>query len=355
MKIALLSSWGIRCGLASYAEDLARAWMYQGHEIRVFCERSLDGMVADPADLPAPERCFIRSRYTAEEIMEPILDWGADLVSIEHEFGVWPNDAGLLSAIKGLRQFTKTIVTLHTVPRWPYHRWFFSELEGPAIVHHPGGLVALRSWIRPTWCFPSYLPHGLAPYAPAATRRMDQTPVAFMPGFISESKGHMDVIEGLNQSDGWSLEIVGEAPNGKYLDHLLSRVHQIGMSQQVKIVPQYLDRKALRERMSKAQVVILNAISDNYSASGQAADCISGGAMTVSRDVPIYDSLRGLGYTFGLNLPKMLPPPDELGRAVLTAAASVHSEEQVAMMEALCRARSWDRMAASRLRIVGLA
>jgi glycosyltransferase involved in cell wall biosynthesis len=360
MRIALLSSWGIRCGLASYCEDLARAWMYQGHDLQVFCERSLDGLTEESADLPAPERCFLRTRYTAEEIVEPILEWGPDLVSIEHEFGVWPNDLEFVKALRMLRQYTKTIVTLHTVPRWPYHRWFFGELEGPVIVHHPGGVVALRSWIR-DGCSVHYRPHGLSAFTPNAERQKqrvmcaDEPPLALMPGFISSSKGHVEVIQWMNHSEGWNLEIIGEAPDGKYLDHLLGRITYLGLAQRVKVLPQYQDRKELRSRMAAAQVVILNAISDNYSASGQAADCISSGAMTVAREVPIYDALRGLGYSFGLHLQEVLPPPDELGRAVLTAAASVHTNEQVETMRALCTWRSWGAMALERLKIVGLA
>ena len=353
LKIALLSSWGIRCGLASYSEDLARAWMYRGHEIQLFCERSLDGMTEDPADLPPPERYFLRTMHQAEELVAPILEWGPDLVSIEHEFGVGPNDAEFIKAISLLRLYTKTIVTLHTVPRWPFRRWFFSKLEGPVVVHHPGALVALRSWVRSDWCKPYYLPHGIAPYAPLPVRCSDRSPLALMPGFISASKGHIDVIDGINHSDGWEIEIIGDAPNGEYLDYILDRITYLGVSQRVKVVPQFLERRALREKMASAQVVILNTTSDNYSASGQAADCISVGAMTVSRALPIYDALYGLGFKFGVG--RDGPPADELGRTVMTAAASVHNKEQVEAMKAMCAARSWDRMAKERLRIVGLA
>lgn len=354
MKIALVSSYGIRCGLASFCEDLARAFLHLGHEVQVFCERSLDGMTEDPPDLPPPERYFLRSMYHAADLVEPILDWNPDLVSIEHEFGVWPNDEEFIGALRLLRQHTKTIVTLHTVPRWPWHRQFFSELVGPVVVHHPGAIVALRSWNRSAE--PYYLAHGLAPFTKEKPRapRVDE-PLALMPGFISASKGHVEILEGMNHSDGWNLEIIGTAPNGKYLDYLLERIAYLGLEQRVEVVPQYLDRKALRERMGAAQVVILNAISDNYSASGQAADCISSGAMTVSRAVPIYDALTGLGFKFGVQLGRDGPPADELGRAVLTAAQSVHDEEQVAEMKAMCAARSWERMAMARMKIVGLA
>ena len=353
MKIALLSSYGIRCGLADYCTDLARAWQAQGHDIRVFSELTVDN--DDPRDLPPPERHFLRTMYSAKSVAEPILEWGPDFVSIEHEFGVWPNDGEFIAALSLLQDYAETIVTLHTVPRWPFHRRFFGLLDGNVVVHHPGALVAMLAW-RGFNCWPDYLPHGLSPWSPCETdREYAPVPTALMPGFISASKGHFEILSAMGHVEGWNLEIVGEAVGGDYLDLLLARVSYLGLTDRVKIVPQFQDRQALRTRMSTAAVVLLNTVSDNFSASGQAADAISSGAMTVSRTAPIYDALNGLGFKFGFQIGTTLPPPDELGRAVLTAAASLHTEEQVETMKAMCQWRSWDRMAKERLKIVGLA
>lgn len=357
MKIAILSSWGIRCGLADYAADLARAWQHQGHEVKPFTERSLDGS-DDPSDLPPAERYFLRTFYNAKEVVEPILEWNPDVVSIEHEFGIWPNDLEFVKIVRQLHTYTNVAVTLHTVPRYPLHRWFFQSLPASKscvlIVHHPGALAMGEMFDQ----LFQHVPHGLGAFQweRQAPNPRSQVVKVLMPGFISASKGHLEVVDAANYSDGWDLEICGH-PDSAYLDLLVEKIRYMGLEQRVTVTPQYLERMDLRQRLALADVVILNTVGDNFSASGQAADCISFGAKTLSKAMPIYDDLYGIGFKFGY--PTMLthgaPTRDEIGRTVLAAAKAGLSKTQVETMRQMCKLRSWDVVAMERLRLLGLA
>ena len=156
----------------------------------------------------------------------------------------------------------------------------------------------------------------------------------------------------MNYSDGWDLEIIGDG-DGKYLEWINMAIARHGLRSRVKVFLGFQVRELMRVQMGVYGCVVLNSISDNYSASGIAADCISAGAVTVSKAMPIYDSLHSLGFTFGHPAMPGSMPPDEIGKAIEAALEWTHTPEQVAMMKLLCETRSWKNVAAERLRILG--
>jgi len=107
-RIAWISTWKTRCGIASYSEFLLQNW-----------DRSQTWILADeqaaaPEGLPGVERCWTQQEpETGRKLLNAALALQADVVVIQYNFSFFPLSA-LAELIDGLRHWGKTcFLTLH--------------------------------------------------------------------------------------------------------------------------------------------------------------------------------------------------------------------------------------------------
>lgn len=117
MKIALVSTWLPKpCGIATFSRDLAAAW--SAAEPRTEWRVAAINDPGDAFQYPA----VVRQQIDKEELgsLRRVAAWinasGADVVSLQHEFGLWGGFDGefLLRFLDRLR--VPVVVTLHTTP-----------------------------------------------------------------------------------------------------------------------------------------------------------------------------------------------------------------------------------------------
>jgi len=135
LKIALITPWKVRCGIASYSENLSNALAKQGVDVYI---------VRVPRFGPKTKEIFL-------DVADRIPKDKVDCCHIQHEYGIWqgyePDFYGYLQTL-GL----PIITTLHAVGNWQIdggicsiskkvivHNEFCSrKLEFPSVIIHHG-------------------------------------------------------------------------------------------------------------------------------------------------------------------------------------------------------------------------
>lgn len=206
MKIAMVTPWNVRCGIFTYAKDLAVALAQQ--DIESFIVR-----------LP---RFGNKSPEIMLNIVEQIPFDAVDLVHVQHEYGLYQGlEAPFFTA---LRTHGKPIVTtMHAVGNWDADT-LIAKVSNKVIVHNKYCASRMQ--------FPNVgiIPHGVISAEP--TERQDaksamkidrNAPVVGYLGFISNYKGLETLITAMTKVPKAGLMICGgwhlEAQND-YIDRL---------------------------------------------------------------------------------------------------------------------------------------
>lgn len=142
MKIALVGNWKMRCGIATYSENLwSEVVKHVGH-FKLFIEKNElstgdihqigDQIISD--DKVAV--CWKRGE-SLQHLIKELKNYDPDIVLIQHEFGLFPNARHWLSLMTRLSSF-RTIVIMHSV--FPNHQdKIIYEAAMPEIVVHLDG------------------------------------------------------------------------------------------------------------------------------------------------------------------------------------------------------------------------
>lgn len=192
MKIAMVTPWNVRCGIFTYAKDLAVALAQQ--DIESFIVR-----------LP---RFGNKSPEIMLNIVEQIPFDAVDLVHVQHEYGLYQGlEAPFFTA---LRTHGKPIVTtMHAVGNWDADT-LIAKVSNKVIVHNKYCASRMQ--------FPNVgiIPHGVISAEP--TERQDaksamkidrNAPVVGYLGFISNYKGIETLIEAMTKVPKAGLVICG--------------------------------------------------------------------------------------------------------------------------------------------------
>ena len=98
MKIAFVGNWKMKCGIATYAENLWSKIIPHVGDYKLFVENNtittgplnqIGNKTIDPSKVVP---CWKRGE-SLKTLVEEIKDYDPDVVFIRHEFGLWPNAA----------------------------------------------------------------------------------------------------------------------------------------------------------------------------------------------------------------------------------------------------------------------
>lgn len=206
VKIALVTSWGVKCGIATYSADLARALAEEGVEVYV-------------VRMPRFGR---KSAEIMLDIADRIPYKDVDLIHVQHEYGIWQGfDPAFFTAV---RMHGKPIVTtMHAVGNWELDI-LISGVSNRVIVHN--------EFCASRFQFPNVqiIPHGVTPAevtAPELAKPMmhidKNVPIVGYLGFISNYKGLENLITAMTKVHKVGLMICGgwhvDTPN-EYISRL---------------------------------------------------------------------------------------------------------------------------------------
>jgi glycosyltransferase involved in cell wall biosynthesis len=312
-KVALVSDWGINCGIATYSKYLADALKPLVGELLILAEEA-EGAVEEPNVI----RCWNR-KGDYLRIIEEADKFNPDLIIIQHEFGLF-HKINLWQSLMSQLSRWRVLTTFHTVleHRVPnidasldYKARCFAEMACPEIVvHQKKARDTLRD--RGYSGRVHYIPHGC--FSPNNTRKLkpdkygmypDQT--IFQYGFGGRHKGWefaIDTVEILKEKypeilylGVFNLPVGGEVHASNYHQELVERVRSKGLTKNVSLISGFQSETMLRNIISGVKVGFFPYQSPknwfSWGASGAVQLPLSMGLPLVLGDFSQFEDYRG--------------------------------------------------------------
>lgn len=296
MEICFVSTFPPQqCGIGTYTQNLRNALIARGHSVYVLAEVEGQETARDTGVFRVWNR---RADYDVT-ILRTIKSSPTkpDIVHIQHEYGIFRNDARLRALESGLIEMgIPYVITLHTV---------FNDL-GPIPSIYGRGVIIVHTEIAKTMIVSRtsllndivVIPHGVHFATPPIT---NASKVSFKTlGFVSQSKGLEEILSGfqmLNVLSGvheWDYTIRGRCQI-EYQLELENFIFNCGLTDRVKFTPGFY--KAGEESITSDDIVVLGNLDGNtYSASGQMAHALGLGVRIVAKRAPIYEDLSEVLY-----------------------------------------------------------
>jgi len=377
LRVLHVSTWGIPCGIATYAGNLVAALERRGMAREVFALEPHAWAHYLPADV----------KRLRAEIVERVR--GVDLVHIQHEHGLFGVAQGSRSSSRNygrilgdiLRAGTPVVTTFHTAPLGHRRRrgiaGMFEAIKGfsrsrtwrrrvaatfggsrgraLALVHTPNTRHALvRSGIPESAV--RVMPHGCLPprvstvSGDEAKRRLglpEETRLLTIFGFVGRYKGHDIALEALRHlSDEYRLAICGgphpDARDG-FFESVLRRVQRAGLEQRVRITG-WLDAADADLYYAATDVCLAPYREDaGLSASGAITWALSSGRPVVASKIEAFQAIQRANPCMLMTSPGHAK---ELAWAVERACDDpALATRLVGEAGAYCLSHSWDRVA----------
>jgi glycosyltransferase involved in cell wall biosynthesis len=260
-----------RCGIATFTHDLAGAT--GGGEIAVLHPDE------DPPFYPAEVHHRIRKDVASDYVRTArSLNECVDLVSIQHEYGIWGGTDGdhVLDFVRDLR--VPAVVTLHTILRNPTdnQRTVLSELvhlaEASVVMSHSAAnLLSTAYGVNPGRVH--VIPHGVPELAlvdPATVKPdlgVQGKDVILSFGLLGPGKGLELAIDALPAvaaaNPAVQYVIVGAThpalirrEGETYRQSLIDQVQRLGMERHVRFVDRFLGKHELGQWLQAADVFV---------------------------------------------------------------------------------------------------
>jgi glycosyltransferase involved in cell wall biosynthesis len=301
MKIALVGNWKMKCGIATYSDNLWGEVVNHIDDFKLFIEdnANITGNVHEIGDqIISSDRvvaCWKRGE-SLKQLVKEIKDYEPDIVWIQHEFGLWPNAGYWLSLMNQLSRY-RVIVTMHSVF---YHRdKTIVEAAIPEIVVHLQGAhdvltqhkkIPGQVYVIPHGCFPCTNQEKLWNFY-----KSERTFLQF--GFGFRYKGWENALKAtaiLKQKypDVFFTGLFSESPHNKmehqvYYNELMELVHQLDISENVALIRGFQSDETLDSYMRTNQATLFPYIShpnhEVFGASGAAR-------LAMAKAVPVVTS-----------------------------------------------------------------
>lgn len=298
MKLGLVTTWNIPCGIAEYSRALKAALDDLGAEVVVLS-------CADP-DFPKSEATGVWTREgSLAKLTSIINEGGFDAVHVQHEFGLFRSDADFLTFAE--RCVVPLIITLHTVHPFGIRGTFARGLAARALLTHTGrGYASLRA--AGVTARIEAIPHGvpvITPFDKTEARRqledrfgIPATGVLVSSiGFLAKTKSHADttklVAKLLQQGqlpDDTRFVLAGRSIEGEGT-WCKDAIRESGSDGNLFVVERWLSDDDSNLLHQATDVAVLNRWPSSYSASGAVAMALGYGIPILAKTVPIHDDV----------------------------------------------------------------
>lgn len=200
LRVAMISSWGVKCGIYTYTRDLANG--LASHDVEVYIVR-----------LP---RFGLKNAEILFDVLSRIPIEKVDLLHCQHEYGLYQGLEGRFFDV--LKRLGKPLVTtMHAIGNWGTDS-IVAEASNKVIVHN--------EFCHKNFGFPStIIPHGTKPVKCPPIEECKKgygidpkIPIIGYVGFISQYKGIETIIEATSKipnvalviGGGWHIDIENE-------------------------------------------------------------------------------------------------------------------------------------------------
>jgi glycosyltransferase involved in cell wall biosynthesis len=308
MKIALVGNWKMRCGIATYSENLwTEVVKHVGH-YKLFIEKNdiTTGDIHQIGDeVLSDDRvsvCWKRGE-SCQQLIKELKEYDPDIIWIQHEFGLWPNAAYWLSMMNRLSDY-RVIVTMHSV--FHHRDKTIVEAAMPEIITHLEGGRDLLKNEKGISGKVHVIPHGCHPFDNERLWNFYKSDRTFMQfGFGFRYKGWENAVRAaaiLKQKypDVFFTGLFSESPYAKtdhqiYYNELMLLVDKLDIRDNIAILRGYQSDAALDSFLRTNQATIFPYVShpdhEVFGASGAARMAMSKGLPVVTSSVNHFSDL----------------------------------------------------------------
>ncbi|SHG99381.1 Glycosyltransferase involved in cell wall bisynthesis [Kaistia soli DSM 19436] len=353
-----------RCGIATFTTDLQQAIAQSAPSMETVIVAMTDH--GHSYDYPATVGLEINDREVEEyERAAGFLNAkGVDLVSLQHEFGIFGGEGGshILALLSRLAM--PVVTTLHTVLAEPsgIQRSVMASIvdaSSKVVVMAENGRDLLRSVYRIPADKIEVIPHGIPdfpyvdPDSAKARLGFGGRSVILTFGLLSPNKGIEIMIDAMpaileRRPDAVYIVLGATHPNlvrergEAYRDSLMQRVRNLGIEDHVVFLDQFVDQPTLLGFISMCDVYVTPYLNEAQMTSGTLAYSFGLGRAVVS--TPYWHARELLGEGRGL----LVPFGDSAAIGDAIAGLLTDPERRRAMRErayASSRSMVWDRTA----------
>ncbi|HID42373.1 MAG TPA: glycosyltransferase [Archaeoglobaceae archaeon] len=282
MKIAFITTYGVKCGIATYTEHLARGLSIE-HDVTIFAEDNLGNTQPDFKTNLKLFRCF--NRNSPDTRLLRALDlYSPDVIHIQHEYGIFKNLKDVLTRIRAQYK-GRTIMTLHTVKT--NHKFDLHGCADYFIVHKEHARMHLVGDCEIEHDRIKVIPHGtlIIPQISSRAARLRlglplDSIIILSHSFFERRKNIDKIIKVIaelkNEFPLYYIHLGGLHPHVKpengqlYLQDYLKLIKELDVSSKVKLVNRFIPEEELVYFLNASDIIVTleNSCYPNISASG---------------------------------------------------------------------------------------
>lgn len=309
LKVALIGNWKMKCGIATYNENLWAEVIKHLGDYKLFIENNSNStgpLNQVGEDFISPDKivaCWKRGE-SLKDLIAAIKEYDPDIVWIGHEFGLWPNAAYWLAMMNQLSDY-RVIVTMHSV----FHHKDKTIVEAAIpeiVVHLDGGYKVLKHEKQvPGKVY--VIPHGCDPCTNKERLwnfyKSEHTFMQF--GFGFRYKGWENSIKAtalLKEKfpDVFFTGLFSESPHNTgehqiYYNELMRLVENLGLQENVALIRGFQSEETLDSYLRTNQATLFPYVShpthEVWGASGAARVAMAKALPVVSSSVNHFSDL----------------------------------------------------------------
>ena len=287
-----ISTWGIRCGIATYSRFLIE----QMDDVVVMCQ-------SGEGEVEGAIPCWKRDSNFFGGIIAQIAGKGIDTVVIQHQPGLLRFSYLNELLLKLSEMDVKVFITMHNTRDrslvFPSKR-IEKAVEGlktcsTVMVHSNSDVEILKALgIEDNVVM---IPHGIYPPPSDSAESLPvKGRVMGSFGFLLKHKGQLELVEAFERLPGWDELLLLCATierSGKMEAKINSLIEKKGLTGRVKLVTDFLDDDVVIASLAKCELLVFPYQNTKESASGAVRMGVAAGVPLAVTPIPIFDDVTG--------------------------------------------------------------
>jgi GT2 family glycosyltransferase/glycosyltransferase involved in cell wall biosynthesis len=299
-RVAILSTYHQRCGLAAYAEFMVKALQEAGISPLILAEDTTATLAHDDENVI---RCWTRDSNGGSRIAALMSKHQIELLHVNYG-GYFALDGWLEHVLQAVRDSgVRVLITFHTTESSSPKPGALARLADLCYVHHAQNALELVA----LGCPPDrveQIPLGM-PALQITDIFENKLALNWDPaqkvvstfGFVEPHKGILELINAIhivNQVEDVHLLVIGgvnpsSEVSAAYLATCKVRVAELNLTQRVHFAEDYVEDEYVQSYLRASNVIVLNYSSRRYEASQSAAIALASGRPVVTSQAPAFD------------------------------------------------------------------
>ena len=329
VRVAILSTFGIRCGIAEYTSYLAESLLDAGTELTIAANR-MDGH--DAAGVCIRERLrgasveriwqydnvrWTDGRVETRDVIELLRTRRVDHFNVQYHRGFFAESVLIDLLKRVLADGVAVSVSLHnSTDSTPHLLAALAAMPITVVVHRRAERDRLRALgIRGATYIPQGIrtPPAIGQAMPLAVRG-GRPPVIGTFGFLRPHKGLLELIDAVSilRAVFPGLRLLAQtalypsADSAAYLQKVTQRIDALALADAIALDHGFRDIDEVITALAAVDVVVLPYARSDEGSSAAAAAALAARRALITTSAPIFDELRGVAYRAEDNSPPVL-------------------------------------------------